>query len=85
MQILTTLTDSMTAQLNSIHLGILKLISLTFMLETTYIQKKLKLHTYTFWGVKRVFYWLVNDDSDKCPTKKSRLDQYKGVIPNTRH
>ena len=42
MQILTTLTDSMTAQLNSIHLGILKLISLTFMLETTYIQKKIE-------------------------------------------
>ena len=74
MEILTTLTDSMTAQPNSIHLGILKFTYFTFMLKATY-KEKLKLHKYIFWGVKRVFYWLVNDDSDKYHTEKSRLDQ----------
>ena len=63
MQILTTLTYSMTAQLNSIQCY-----------AKDYIQWKIEA-TYIFWGVKRVFYWLVNDDSDKYHTEKSRLDQ----------
>ena len=46
----------------------------TFMYAKDYIQGKIEA-TYIFWGVKRVFYWLVNDDSDKCHTEKSRLDQ----------
>ena len=45
MEILTTLTDSMTAQPNSIHVGILKFTYFTFMLKATY-KEKLKLHKY---------------------------------------
>ena len=46
MEILTTLTDSMTAQPNSIHLGILKFTYFTFMLKATYKEKLKLLHTY---------------------------------------
>ena len=45
MEVLTTLTDSMTAQPNSIQLGILKFTYFTSMLKATY-KEKLKLHTY---------------------------------------